>query len=193
MAPFQLVAALIEVAWQCFERLPTVKERLAACLDAILGVALPALERTRAKRAALQSDMVHAVFEHFGPQLKPIFRSYAAADQSASLADASTADSLNLPELQFMMKEGGMVDDSLTVLKLKEIFAEVNNGSEEDGIDDDADELVYDEFIMVLAMICDVKIPEARRGGEPFEYTLQAWLQARADELGPDSQAVLTF
>jgi hypothetical protein len=81
------------------------------------------------------------------------------------------------------------------------------------GVDDDADELVYEEFVICLVMICDAKVPrpahargacararlgtarglraalraepprlsvqvpEARRGGEPFEYTLHAWLQ----------------
>ena len=49
----------------------------------------------------------------------------------------------------------------------------------QDGVDDDADELVYEEFIMCLAMICDAKVPHSVRGGEPFEFTLQAWLQLR--------------
>ena len=70
-----------------------------------------------------------------------------------------------------------MLDNSLTHVRLAAIFAEVNSGAEEDGVDDDADELVYEEFISVLALICDAKVPEATRGGEPFEYTLHAWLQ----------------
>ena len=96
-----------------------------------------------------------------------------------SLADPSTLDSLDMDELTYMMKEGDMIDDQLTVLKLGFIFTEVNSGAEEEGVDDDADELVYDEFLGVLAMICDAKVPESTRGGEPFEYTLHAWLQLR--------------
>ena len=84
-----------------------------------------------------------------------------------------------MDELTYMMKEGDMIDDQLTVLKLGFIFTEVNSGAEEEGVDDDADELVYDEFLGVLAMICDAKVPESTRGGEPFEYTLHAWLQLR--------------
>ena len=33
------------------------------------------------------------------------------------------------------------------------------------------------EFLSLITRICDIKIPEASRGGEPFEHTLQAWLQ----------------
>ena len=54
---------------------------------------------------------------------------------------------------------------------------QVNAGAEEEGVDDDADELVYDEFLPALAMICDARVPEQNRGGEPFEHTLHAWLQ----------------
>ena len=35
-----------------------------------------------------------------------------------------------------------MLDDKLTGVKLQAIFDEANSGAEEDGIDDDADELV---------------------------------------------------
>ncbi len=28
-----------------------------------------------------------------------------------------------------------------------------------------------------LAFVADAKVPESKRGGEPFEYTLHAWLQ----------------
>ena len=34
-----------------------------------------------------------------------------------------------------------------------------------------------EEFLDVLAMICDAKVPEENRGGEPFEYVLHSWLQ----------------
>ena len=84
---------------------------------------------------------------------------------------------MDLDELLYMLKEGEMLDDYLPIIKVKQIFTEVNTGAEEEGVDDDADELVYEEFIGCLAMICDAKVPEATRGGEPFEYTLHAWLQ----------------
>lgn len=31
--------------------------------------------------------------------------------------------------------------------------------------------------LQVIARICDAKIPEEKRGGECFEYTLQSWMQ----------------
>jgi len=176
MAPFQFVAALIEVSWVAFPHLPSLGERLAACVDAILAVALPIIDAMRAKRAELKSPRVAAIFEHFDKDIKAIFRSYAAANTSAALAHSSTLDTLDLDELTYMLKEGEMIDDGLSVVKLNTIFAEANAGGEEGGADDDADELVYEEFISVLAMICDAKVPVARRSGEPFEFTLHAWL-----------------
>lgn len=46
-----------------------------------------------------------------------------------------------------------------------------------EGVDNDSDALSYDEFCIALALLCDAKVPEERRGGEPFEYALHAWLQ----------------
>ena len=111
--------------------------------------------------------------------VQAIFRSYAAANAIAGVNNSATMDTLDLKEIEYMMKEGEMLDDNLTILKLKTLFDEVNSGAEEDGLDDDADELVYAEFVDLLALICDAKVPEDTRGGEPFEYTLHAWLKLR--------------
>ena len=32
-------------------------------------------------------------------------------------------------------------------------------------------------LLPMVAMLCDTKVPEDRRHGEPFEHTLHAWLQ----------------
>ena len=50
--------------------------------------------------------------------------------------------------------------------------------------DDDADELVFEEFLGVLAMICDLKIPEAKRGGERSDGVTTLKQRARALEAG---------
>ena len=71
-----------------------------------------------------------------------------------------------------------MFDDNLTVLALTSIFATVNSSAEEEEEgDDDEQELCFDEFVQVVACVCNAKVPESVRNGEPFEYTLQAWLQ----------------
>ena len=38
-------------------------------------------------------------------------------------------------------------------------------------------ELVYEEFLEVLAHLCDLKVPAASREGVPFEETFRSWLQ----------------
>ena len=69
------------------------------------------------------------------------------------------------------------MDEVLTNVKLQAIFNVVNASSEdEEGGDDDAAELVYSEWVQLIARVCDAKIPEAVRGGAPFERTLQNWL-----------------
>ena len=177
MAPFQWIAALIEISWHCFPGLVGIESRLARCADVVLDYVLPLVDSVKQKRAALNSTNVRALFSFFDKDLRSIFRAYAAADQGASVGDASTLESLNLAELSFMMKEGKMLDENLTMVKLKSVFAEANAGAEEEGIDEDESEMSYEEFLPALALICDAKIPEPKRGGEAFEYTLHAWLQ----------------
>ena len=179
MAPWQCIAALVEITFQCYEHLPRIEERLARGIDAILGVVLPMLEAMQAKRAELKSARVAAIFEHFSKDLQAIFRSYAAANMDAGVGDSATLDTLDLGEMTYMLKEGEMFDENLTILKLKGLFVEVNTGAEEEGVDDDADELVYDEWIDLLALVCDAKVPEHARSGEPFEFALHAFLQLR--------------
>ena len=79
------------------------------------------------------------------------------------MQDSSTLDSLDMDELTYMMKEGEMIDENLTLHRLNQIFVEANSGAEEEGVDDDEDELVYEEFVEVLTMICDAKVPEEQR------------------------------
>ena len=55
------------------------------------------------------------------------------------------------------------------------------------GDDDDTQQLSLSEFLEFLPRMCDVKIPAARRFGEPFEYTWQAWL---ATKIVPTFRAV---
>jgi hypothetical protein len=79
-----------------------------------------------------------------------------------------------------MMKQAEMFDGHLTVAKLTEIFAHVNNQAADDGSkDDDAEELTFSEFQSCLCRCANAKIPIDRRGTppEPFEYTWHAFLQ----------------
>ena len=176
MARFEWVAGLTEVAAYCYMRQPTLAERLDALCTDVLAYTEPLVAAMRRKRAALHSEEVAALFLHFDKDLRKIFKSYAAANQNAAVQDSSTRDSVDLAELQFMMQEGGMIDEHLTKFKLAQIFAEANAGAEEEGVNDDAVELVFEEFLMALGLICDAKIPEENRSGEPFHYTLHAWL-----------------
>ena len=85
--------------------------------------------------------------------------------------------SINLQELVFMMREGKMLDDNLTMATLSSIFTAVNTSFEEAGDDTDEQELDFNEFLQVIARTCHFKIPERERSGTPFEETLQSWLQ----------------
>ncbi len=55
-------------------------------------------------------------------------------------------------------------------------FAAVNLAFGELGEDDDEAELSFDEFVELLTRLCHIKIPLAKRSGQPFELTLQSWL-----------------
>ena len=192
MGQREFVGGLVRLAWAgisaSIDRRPSavcaangVGARLHALLqDAILPALDEELKKADPMAHVLDVRRVRAIIQYYNPSLSQIFRAYAAADKSI---EAQTAQSsINLAELMFMCKEGRMIDSTLSGSRVSQIFYLVNMQSEQDaaaglGGDDDESELTYDEFVQVIARICDAKIPEASRGGEPFEYTLQAWLQ----------------
>ena len=198
----EFVAALVRLAWQQLRpsspsssasasathygdgdgapqtnTLRGVGGRLTAFL---VGAVLPSMAEKLAAADPMVRELVRprvqAVLEHYDDDLRQIFASYAAADMDV---DARAArDSVNLAELMFMVHEGRLIDAHLSVSEVSQIFSTVNAASEEEeGGDDDESELVYDEWVQVIARCCDARIPEEARGGEPFEYTLQSWLQ----------------
>ena len=68
-----------------------------------------------------------------------------------------------------IQSEGNLIDGNLTVAEVNQVFALVNSQAEEvEGGDEDAAELVYDEFIQVLSRCCYAKIPEENRGDYRF-------------------------
>ena len=70
-----------------------------------------------------------------------------------------------------------MLDNTLTVAKLTSIFARTNAASEDDADgDDDVQELCFEEFVQLIAAVCDTKVPADTRKGVAFELTLQSWL-----------------
>jgi hypothetical protein len=176
---FQWVASLVEVSWVCFPHLGGITERLAACVDAFVSVGVPLWESMKTRREVITSERVRAVFAHFDSDLSAIFSCYKKANQEAGIADAATLETVDITELVFMMKEGNLLDNSLTQHKLEMIFEEVNAIGEEEGVDDDEVELVFEEFLPALALICDAKVPPSARGDDPFELTLNAWLQSQ--------------
>ena len=120
------------------------------------------------------------LLRHYDAELHRIFKLYAAADQTGAEAQA-TLDSINLPELLFLLREGGLIDDKLTVSQVGLIFTQVNAASEDakDGdMDKDDAECTYEEYLEVLCQCCDARIPASSREepDEEFAYTLQRWL-----------------
>ena len=124
----------------------------------------------------LRSHHVAAILRHYERDLLALFNSYAQADQSAS-GSLGSLDTVSLPELIFAMKEGKMFDNNLTVAKLTSIFARTNSAAEDDADgDDDEQELCFEEFVQLVAAVCDTKVPADTRKGVAFELTLQSWL-----------------
>ena len=134
------------------------------------------IESSDPMEAELRSKRVQAITDYYSDELYQIFQVFAASD--VSLTAQAHLESLSFPELVFMMKQGGMIDGNLTVAKMTEIFAQVNAQADDDGDrDDDAEELNFGEFKTMVCRIANAKIPKNNRGGEPFEFTWQAFLQ----------------
>ncbi|KAG8459785.1 hypothetical protein KFE25_014348 [Diacronema lutheri] len=178
---------------------PTLAERVSHMLTAHVLPAFPAALPTHSLLDVLKSRRTRAILSKHGKQLRHIFASYAAADiSSAEARDA--ADSVNLKELLFMAKEGGLVDKELSPAKIAFIFTTVNlenafKSVEElaaEGIaptvaavvsavdaDDDEDELCYAAWCDVIVRLVNEKLtPEAREGKE-FCAALDEYLEGQ--------------
>jgi len=181
----EFIGSLVRLAWSCFthgasgngssatsNRECPLTERIEPFMDLVL---LPAcakmIEREDPFERVLRTARVQAIIEYYKKQLFPIYCSYAQADKSDE-----DAETINLKEIIYMYKEGAMFDEGFSLPQLIEIFTLVNQTFEELSEDADETELIFDEFVSVVARTCDVKIPEAKRGGGGFELTLQSWL-----------------
>jgi len=175
------IGALARLAWQIFPHLGGIDCRLSALLEEVLLPAADAetltITATNDAYDAADSVRVEAIFEHYRTDLRRIFASYAAADALSAEARGAQ-ESINLGELTYFAKDGNLFDDRLTLTKLSSIFVKVNAGGDGGGGDEDEDEqeLVYDEWLEVLARICCLKVGAEPGVGEPFELSLQVWL-----------------
>jgi hypothetical protein len=130
----EFVAGLVRIGWHCFPRgfhmeaaggdndsevgdddeEAPIGERLRCFLQFAL---LPLNERLQEIQdpleAVMESERVRAVLAYHEPAMLAIFLVYAAADAKSSVMDAATSESVNLPELIFMMKEGALMDQEL--------------------------------------------------------------------------------
>ena len=164
------VSALVRLAWRwCGFDERGIGLRLIKLMDCVVLPALhDVLNMDDPLTRVLQSRRVCAVLDYYDKDLRAIFASYSAADQSVDARAA--ADSVNLQEFLFMLKQGKLTDDNLTLLKATTVFEFVNMQSgEEEGGDEDEGELVYEEFVQVMARCCDAKIAPQSRGGESSE------------------------
>lgn len=183
MVLHEFVHALIRMAWECYPAPSAgIGHRLGALLErALLPSSAHLLDTRDPMEAELSSQRVQAITEYYAAQLLEVFRQFAAADAVQAVGSgAECLDTLSFAELVFMMKQAEMFDGNLTVAKLTEIFAQVNNQAADNGSkDDDADELSFSEFQSCLCRCANAKIPIDRRGTppEPFEYTWHAFLQ----------------
>ena len=156
--------------------------------EAVLPGAKDHLNKQDPMEEHLANRRVRAVLEFYAPEIREIFGSYAQADQN-SAGSLTSLDTLNLNETLFMLKEGQLMDEKLTLLAVTSIFAAVNAGAEEEEEgDDDEAELCYDEFVVMLARVCDCKVPEDTRNDTPFENVLQTWLH---DVVIPEFKMIL--
>jgi len=142
--------------------------------------------------AMVKSRRTRAILNKHGKLLRHIFSNYAAADiSSAEARDA--ADSVNLKELLFMMKEGNLIDRECTQAKIALIFTVVNLENtlksaeqltsegiptDENEADDVEDELCFAEWCDVIVRMINLKIPaEAREAeGKDFWTVLDEYL-----------------
>ena len=176
MVLFEFIHALIRLAWECYPA-DGIGARLNKLLErAVLPGSAHLIDNSDPMEAELSSKHVQAITEYYSDQLYEVFKVFAAADNS--LEGQKTAESMSFAELVFCIKCSELIDQNLTVAAITQAFAAVNNQAADDGEkDDDAEELNFAEFKSCICRLANCKIPEKDRGGEPFAYTWQAFLQ----------------
>ena len=170
----EFIGALVRVAWSAFPRgfhveaagvvvgtvdvdevgdddeEADVGERLRCFLQCAL---FPLFEKMQEiadpLEAMMESERVRAVIRHHDPILRDVFEIYARAD-ARSLGAMSSMDTINLPELVFLMKEGKLLDDTMTMAEVTQIFSKVNSSFGEAGDDDNEMELSFEEFTQAI-------------------------------------------
>ena len=188
MVLHEFVAALVRLAWDCYGE-PGVG--IGARLDVLLSRSIwpgcaALLDHVDPMDEVVRSRRVCAVTEYYLDHLKRIFLWYACQDKSVLGQANAGLENISFAELVLFVNDFELLE-SLSMAQVTEKFAYVNAQSAETGEDDDAQQLSLHEFIQLLARFCDIIIPEAKRFGEPFEYTWQAWL---ATKIVPTFRAV---
>lgn len=104
---------------------------------------------------------------YYSPILLEIFQTYACSDVNIQTGALSNLSSINFKELQFLAKEGGLLDENLSLMQLIMMFTRVNAFAEQTGDDDEGGmgELNFTEFVSLLASIANAKYGSQSAGG----------------------------
>lgn len=139
---------------------------------------------------ALRVLQVRAVWKRHDGLLRALYKGFGALGSDLGGGDDDDDDrSIDLRELLLMFREGNLLDERCTARKVSIFFVQVNvddeiksevndaggkKASAEDATGRDSAQCEYEEFLEILARVCNEKVPEPR--SEPFHETLASWL-----------------
>lgn len=187
----EFIHALIRLSWTCY---PSGKggksdhgkssandgigERMRKLLEQ--GV-MPGSEHLMQNDDAFEAELysskrVKAITDYYKEFLMDVFQCYSRSDVTLN-QKAGHLQKLNFAEVIFMCKEGQLLDEQLSLVRMTSLFVKTNALGETMGDDDEGglDELTFEEYTWLLARIANAKFPN--RNGEPFSETWKSFLQ----------------
>ena len=165
----QFVGALLRLASQMYVGNDPIDEKLTRlCNDHIAGHVYDELQLVKDSfNDTMRTRQMGSVLDHHGPQLREIFKAYAAADTEGDGTAASkreakaTLDTMNVRELNEMCEDIEIFDQTFTTMKMLAIFCKVNIDDdlfEQEDEENTSSELVFEEFEEVVARIFNVAV-----------------------------------
>lgn len=157
----EFAAAIIRLAHARYRQFPSIEERLKTVInDNIKKYAMAgAVDDSFATR--LEEPEPAMVLQEYRPKVQKIFSKFSASDTTVGSTDAS--GTMNMTEWLNLCERCGLITPSFTVREARQMFVQVNLDDElylQEDSENNADELVFDEFEECLARAALELYPE---------------------------------
>lgn len=157
----EFAAAIIRLAHARYRQYPSIEQRLRTVIHENIKKYAMAGAIDDSFTARLEEPEPAMVLQEYRPKVQKIFAKFSASDTTLASSDAS--GTMNMTEWLGMCESCCLITPAFTVREARQIFVQVNLDDElyiQDDSENNADELVFDEFEECLARAALELYPE---------------------------------